>query len=94
MSEENKTEELEKKAGEDAQVQSRAAGAETAKQAAPSEDEDDNISWEDALKRKKPLMPAQGQMLRPKAPHLRNKAKRAAIADTSIRRGRFGSRRY
>ncbi len=50
MSEENKTEELEKKAGEDAQVQSRAAGAETAKQAAPSEDEDDNISWEDAFK--------------------------------------------
>ena len=50
MSEENKTEELEKKAGEDAQVQSRAAGAETAKQAAPPEDEDDNISWEDAFK--------------------------------------------
>ena len=50
MSEENKTEELEKKAGEGTQVQSLATDAETAKQAAPQEDEDDNISWEDAFK--------------------------------------------
>ncbi len=50
MSEENKTEELEKKAGEGIQVQSLATDAETAKQAAPPEDEDDNISWEDAFK--------------------------------------------
>ena len=52
MSEENKTEELEKKAGEGTQVQNQASalGPETAKQAAPPEDEDDNISWEDAFK--------------------------------------------
>ena len=52
MSEENKTEELEKKAREGAQVENQAPAPsqETAKQAAPQEDEDDNISWDDAFK--------------------------------------------
>ncbi len=52
MSEENKTEELKNKAGDSAQVQNYAPASvpETAKQAAPPEDEDDNISWEDAFK--------------------------------------------
>jgi flagellar motor switch protein FliN/FliY len=52
MSEENKTEELEKKPGEGAQVENQAPAPsqETAKQAAALEDEDDNISWDDAFK--------------------------------------------
>ncbi|MGC8554850.1 MAG: flagellar motor switch protein FliN [Candidatus Acidulodesulfobacterium sp.] len=41
MSEENKTEELEKKAGE---------GVQDKETAAPPDDEDDNISWDDAFK--------------------------------------------
>ena len=55
MSEENKTEELMKNAAEeDAQVQNQApapaSGPETPKQSEPEENEDDNISWEDAFK--------------------------------------------
>jgi flagellar motor switch protein FliN/FliY len=62
MSEENKTEELKNKAGESAQVQNQppAPAAETAKQAAPPEDEDDNISWEDAFKEEEAANAAAG----------------------------------